>query len=442
MPVERMNVPTQGRQDVQPLIVGMGVSSGGLEGLRQFFSRMQGHRGFTFVLVQHLLPEDAPLTPEMLTRCTGMTVRLAEQNTAMEPDTLYLVPYDRTMQFTGGRLQVGASLPGHAVDVLFSSLAEELRERALVVIFSGTGSDGTGGIRAVREHGGLVFLQSPESPEADRRLGSATDDSLADFVLPPQEIAGELICMSGDPVLTVSAGIPLPVDDEDSLAHIHILLKRESGIDFTHYRRNTVLRRIQRRMMVTHCATPSAFVRLLESSRKEVELLSRDILIGVTRFFRDAEFFEKLKYAALYGIVEHSDEHEPVRVWSAGCSTGEEAYSLAILFHEVLEETHLHRDVKIFATDVDARALELAGKGVYPASIADDVSPERLSRYFTRKNGQYQISKEIRKMIIFAPHNMLTDPPFGKLSLHTPEGTVCHFPFRPEPRRLPLPRQK
>ena len=215
--------------------------------------------------------------------------------------------------------------------------------------------------------------------------------------------------------------------EEETLSHIYTILKNASGIDFTYYKRSTILRRIERRMLVTHTASLAEFARLLGDSAEEVNILVKEILIGVTNFFRDPAFFEKLKYNAIYKIVERAKEDEPIRVWSAGCSTGEEAYSIAILFREVMEELQVKRDVKIFATDVDSRAIEQAGKGIFSENIIDDVTPDRLAKFFLKLNDQYQISKEIRRMIVFATHNMFSDPPFGKLDLISCRNVMIYF---------------
>ncbi len=431
MTARDMNVTEPEPRDTVPLIVGMGASAGGLEALQQFFACMPGNSGLAFVVIQHLSPDYKSLMAEILGKYTTMMVLQAENDMLVEPNTVYLIPPKKNMTFKDGRLLLTDYAQGsinHPIDVFFNSLAEELRERSLAVVFSGTGSDGTSGIKSIKEHGGLVLVQEPTSAKFDGMPRSAINTGIADFVLPPREIAEEILNFSNYPVLSASSGdTSLLADEEDTLACIYLLLKKASGIDFTHYKRNTVLRRIERRMVVTHCPTPASFARLLEENRTEANLLVKDILIGVTRFFRDAEFFEKLKYSAIYSIVEHGDESEPIRVWSAGCSTGEEAYSLAILFREVLEEKHLRRDIKIFATDVDTKAIEQAGKGLFPESIADDVSSERLAKYFIKRNEQYQISKDIRKMIIFAPHNMLSDPPFGKLSLICCRNVLIYF---------------
>ncbi len=413
------------------LIVGMGASAGGLEALQQFFGRMPENSGLAFVVIQHLSPDYKSLMAEILGKHTGMKVIQAENDMPVQPNVVFLIPPGRNMTIRNGRLLLVEQVHGavnHPIDVFFSSLAEDRRELALAVVFSGTGSDGTGGIKAIKEHGGLVFVQDPQSARFDGMPKSAIGTGLADFILPPADIAAELLNFSHYPAMTENAGNDAFLsEDEDTLARIYMLLKRASGIDFTHYKRNTVLRRIERRMAVTHSSSPADFVRLLEENPVEASQLVKDILIGVTRFFRDAEFFEKLKETAITAIVEQSSENTPVRVWSAGCSTGEDAYSLAMLFREVLEERHLHRDIKIFATDVDTRAIEQAGKGLFPESIADDVSPERLARFFVRRNDQYQVCKDVRKMIIFAPHNMLSDPPFGRLSLISCRNVLIYF---------------
>ncbi len=413
------------------LIVGMGASAGGLEALQQFFAGMPDNSNLAFVVIQHLSPDYRSLMAEILGKHTGMKVVQAENGMPVQPDVVFLIPPGKNMTVKDGRLLLAEQAHGavnHPIDLFFTSLAEEKRELALAVVLSGTGSDGTGGIKAVKEHGGLVFVQEPKSARFDGMPRSAIGTGLADFVLSPENIAAELLNFSHYPaVAAASERSPLLSGNEELLARIYMILKRVSGIDFTHYKRNTVLRRIERRMVVTRSATPADFARLIEENPAEASQLVKDILIGVTRFFRDAEFFETLKATAVTAIIEQSDEDTPVRVWSAGCSTGEEAYSLAMLFREVLEERHLRRDVKIFATDVDTRAIEQAGKGVFPESIADDVSPERLARFFVRRNDQYQVTKDIRKMIIFAPHNMLSDPPFGRLSLISCRNVLIYF---------------
>ena len=420
-----------------PLVIGIGASAGGLEALQQFFSCMPPNSGLSFVVVQHLSPDYKSLMADILSKHTEMQVYQAENYMAVEADTVYLIPPKKFMTIKGGKLILTDYAPvtlNHPIDIFFASLAEEKREHSIVVVLSGTGTDGTNGVKFVKEYGGLVIAQAPESAKFDGMPRSVISTGLADFVLSPEEIAEEILNFSNTPALLrpLRSDAPLseeesPFSEEETLSHIYTILKNASGIDFTYYKRSTILRRIERRMLVTHSATLTEFAHLLGDSAEEVQTLVKEILIGVTNFFREPAFFEKLKYNAIYKIVERAKEEEPIRVWSAGCSTGEEAYSIAILFREVMEELNVKRDVKIFATDVDSRAIEQAGKGVFSENIIDDVTPTRLAKYFLKVGDQYQISKEIRRMIVFATHNMFSDPPFGKLDLICCRNVMIYF---------------
>ena len=419
-----------GQQVSLPFIVGIGASAGGLEALQQFFSAVPDNSGLAFVVIQHLSPDYKSLMAEILGKYTSMMVLQAENGMEVEPNIVYLIPPKKNMTIKNGRLLLTDYVHGainHPIDTFLASLAEERKAHALCVILSGTGSDGTSGIKSIKEHDGLVLVQDPASAKFGGMPRSAINTGLADFVLPPRELAEEILNFSNYPAIVDISDNEELFSDKDTLSLIYLTMKRVSGIDFTYYKKTTVLRRIERRMVVTHCPTLSSFAHLLEENQNEVDLLVKDILIGVTKFFRDAEFFEKLKHTVIYNILENSGSTDPIRIWSAGCSTGEEAYSLAILFHEAMDEKKLHRDIKIFATDVDTKAIEQAGKGVFSESIVDDVSAERLARFFIKRNDQYQICKDIRKMIIFAPHNMLSDPPFGKLALICCRNVLIYF---------------
>ena len=418
------------------IVIGIGASAGGLEALQQFFSYMPPNSGLSFVVVQHLSPDYKSLMADILGKHTEMSVCQAENRMAVEPDTVYLIPPKKYMTIKDGRL-ILSEAPGslnHPIDAFFASLAAEKREHSIAVVLSGTGSDGTNGVKMVKEHGGLVIAQAPESAKFDGMPRSVINTGLADFVLSPEEIAEEILNFSNTPVLLRPLRSDSLITDDDSLfseeetlSHIYTILKNASGIDFTYYKRSTILRRIERRMLVTHTSSLSEFARLLGYSQEEVNTLVKEILIGVTNFFRDPAFFEKLKYNAIYKIVERAKEDEPIRVWSAGCSTGEEAYSIAILFQEVMDELQVKRDVKIFATDVDSRAIEQAGKGIFSENIIDDVTPDRLAKFFLKVGDQYHISKSIRRMIVFATHNMFSDPPFGKLDLISCRNVMIYF---------------
>lgn len=421
---------TNEARENQPFVIGIGASAGGLEALQQFFQNMPGNSGLSFVVIQHLSPDYKSLMADILGKHTEMEVLQAENGMEIKPDTVYLIPPKHNMTLKDGRLYLTEFIHGmlnHPIDVFFVSLAKEQKERAIAVVMSGTGSDGTSGIKAVKENGGLVIVQNPDTAKFDGMPKSVINTGLADFILSPDEIVDEILNFTNYPTIIRPQEKEVLFSDEETFTQIYAILKKVSGIDFTNYKRTTVLRRIERRMVVTHSPSLGGYVELLKSSAEEAGILVKEILIGVTNFFRDPAFFEKLKQRVICSIVERAGEKDPIRVWSAGCSTGEEAYSLAILFREVLDEMNLQRDVKIFATDVDAKAIEQAGKGVFTESILDDVSADRLARFFTKKNDQYIISKEIRRMIIFAPHNMLSDPPFGKLDLISCRNVMIYF---------------
>ena len=421
----------------QPLIIGLGASAGGLEALQQFFSCMPPDSGLSFVVVQHLSPDYKSFMADILGKHTEMRVLEAENGISVCANTVYLIPPKKYMTIKNGKLMltdyVGGTL-NHPIDTFFTSLAEERREHSIVVVLSGTGSDGTNGVKVVKEYGGLVIAQEPETAKFDGMPKNVIMTGLADFVLSPEEIADEILNFSNAPALIrshkpdgVFAEDEELFSEEETLSHIYTILKNASGIDFTYYKRSTILRRIERRMVVTHSATLPDFARLLGDNPEEVNTLIKEILIGVTNFFRDPGFFEKLKYNAIYKIIERTKENDPIRVWSAGCSTGEEAYSLAILFQEAMEELQTKRDVKIFATDVDSKSIEKASKGIYSENIIDDVSADRLAKFFVKQNDQYQIVREIRRMIVFATHNMFSDPPFGKLDLICCRNVMIYF---------------
>lgn len=412
------------------LIIGLGASAGGLEALQQFFTSMPSHSDLAFVVVQHLSPDYKSLLAEILSKQTQMPVLQAENGTVVLPNHVYLIPPKNNMIIRNGKLYLKEYVQGginHRIDVFFVSLAEEMKERSIAVVLSGTGSDGTGGVKAVKEQGGLVIVQDPASAKFDGMPKSAINTGLTDFILSPSDIAEEIVNFCNYPTVAKPEESTELFSDEALLARIYMILKRTCGIDYTHYKRNTVTRRIERRMVVAHQNNLEDFVNLLESDEEEARILGREILIGVTNFFRDAAYFDKLKYKAIYDILTRSGENDVIRVWVAGCSTGEEAYSIAILFHEALEEQQMRRDVKIFATDVDAKAVDIASKGQFSDNIIDDVSSERLQKFFIKRGDKYSVNKDIRKMIVFAPHNMFTDPPFGKLDLISCRNVMIYF---------------
>ena len=412
------------------VVVGVGASAGGVEALQELFQSLPSNSGLGFVVIQHLSPDHRSLMADILGKQTEMKVLQVERDTEIEPNAVYLIPPKKNLTVKDGRLHLSDydhTVLNHPIDIFFNSLAEEYGERAVAVVLSGTGTDGTGGIRTVKERGGLTIVQKPESAKFDGMPRSAISTGLVDWVLPSSQIGEEIVNFARFHLDAIGSENLELFNDEESLSRIYRELKKQNGIDFTHYKRSTIVRRIERRLMVTHTSSLAEYARHLDENPDEVAILTKEILIGVTSFFRDAPFFEVLKRQVVTNIVSGGSDRDPIRVWSAGCSTGEEAYSLAIIFKEVLDELKVRRDVKIFATDIDVKAIEKAGKGVFPESIIEDVSSERLARFFVKRDDTYHISKEIRQMVIFAPHNMLSDPPFGKLDLVVCRNVMIYF---------------
>lgn len=410
------------------LVVGVGASAGGLEAIQQFLNSMSDTSGAAFVIVQHLSPDYKSLLAEILSKCTRMPVEQAENEQLVESNHIYLIPPKKNMVFKENRLYLTEYVHGslnHPIDLFLSSLAEDKKENCIAVILSGTGTDGTAGIKSVKEGGGLIIVQDPMSAKFDGMPRSAISTGLSDFILSPSKIAEEILNFTRYPATRDENCNMQLFSDDELLSRIYALLKRVSKIDYSHYKQSTVTRRIERRMTVTHKLELKQYVELLEGDIEEAKTLGREILIGVTSFFRDPSYFNLLKTDVITPLLKQ--EQRSLRIWSVGCSTGEEAYSLAILIKEVAETYSLKPDVKIFASDVDVEAIEQAGKGEFPESIMDNVSPERLSKYFIKRGERYFVNKEIRKMIIFTPHNVFQDPPFSKLDLICCRNVMIYF---------------
>ncbi|MBX3426155.1 MAG: response regulator [Pirellulales bacterium] len=410
-------------RDAEPLfVVGLGASAGGLEALETFFERMPADAGMAFVVVQHLSPDFKSLMDELLSRRTEIPVHRVEDGVVVEPNAIYLIPPKKEMIIAGGRLLLtdkdpaaGLSLP---IDTFFRSLAQEAGERAAAIVLSGTGSDGSRGVRAVHDAGGLVIAQSEETARFDGMPRSAIETRAVDLVLPPEAMPQALLDHVRRPILGARlGGLSGEVVSESGMNAIYALLRAEIGIDFTHYKPTTVLRRIDRRLRIAHAADLDEYVAALRSQPAELHALSKDLLIGVTRFFRDPEFFARLAADVVPDLVALATRDEGLRVWVAGCATGEEAYSLAMLFHEAVTAAGRPLDLKIFATDVHRASLEFASAGLYDEGALADVAPARRERYFLPQNGRWQIVPELRKLIVFAPHNVIKDAPFTKLDL-------------------------
>jgi two-component system CheB/CheR fusion protein len=426
-------------------IVGIGASAGGLAAFEAFFTAMPAETepGMAFVLVQHLAPDHKSILSDLVKRYTRMKVFEAEDGMAVRPNCAYIIPPNRDMAFVNGTLQLldpvatrGLRLP---IDFFFRSLAQDQHERAIGIVLSGTGGDGTLGARAIKGEGGLVMAQTPESTEYDGMPRSVIATGLVDYVLPPAEMPAHLIAFAtrafGD-LQPASA----PTKSEDQVKKIFVLLRAQTGHDFSHYKLTTISRRIERRMAIHRVEELADYVRYLQEAPAEVDALFGDFLIGVTSFFRDPEAFAAFEEHAVPRLFVDKPASAVIRVWAAGCSTGEEAYSIAILIQERLQALKQSFQVQFFATDIDHRAVDVARAGVYPASIAADVSAERLARFFVQdpSDGAYRINKNIRDMLVFSEHDVIKDPPFSKLDLISCRNLLIYMGGDLQKKLIPL----
>ncbi|PIE83478.1 MAG: chemotaxis protein CheR [Candidatus Contendobacter odensis] len=400
--------------------VGIGASAGGLEALEAFFVQMPTESGMAFIVIQHLSPDYKSMMVELLSKRTDMKVQRAEEGMRVEANSVYLIPPKKNLSIFHGKLLLsesdhsrGLNLP---IDVFLRSLADDQTEKAIGIILSGTGSDGVRGIRAIKEAGGMVMVQSEESAKFDGMPRAVITTGLADFILPPDEMPSKLLSFIHHPYTAKTDRPQTLLSDEDRLNRIFALLREQTRVDFTLYKPSTVIRRIERRMTVNQIYELSDYVKFMESYPGEVVTLYRELLIGVTSFFRDRDVFDELEQTCLPNLFKRIKQHE-VRFWVAGCSTGEEAFSLAILSREVMEQIGQPIGIKIFATDIDRDAILRASNGLYPESIAADLSPKLLTRYFNHRDGYYQIDRSIREMVVFAQHNLIKDPPFTNIEL-------------------------
>ena len=426
-------------------IVGIGASAGGLAAFEAFFSGMPADTdpGMAFVLVQHLAPDHKSILSDLIRRYTRMQVFEVEDGMVVTPNCAYIIPPNRDMAFLNGTLQLlepaaprGQRLP---IDFFFRSLAQDQHERAIGIVLSGTGSDGTSGVRAIKGEGGMVMAQNPESTEFDGMPRSAIATGLVDYVLPPAEMAAQLIAYSTQVFEKPAAAVPTP-RSENALKKIFVVLRAQTGHDFSLYKPSTIQRRIVRRMAVHQIDSIDDYIKYLQQTAAEVTALFRDLLIGVTNFFRDPEAFKALEEEAIPKIFEGKPAGATVRVWSPGCSTGEEAYSLAILLTERMEALAQNYTVQVFATDIDSQAIATARAGVYPASIAADVSPARLARFFTAEPGgsAYRIHKSIRDLLVFSEQDVIKDPPYSRLDLISCRNLLIYLSGDLQKKLMPL----
>ena len=403
-------------------IVGIGASAGGLEALEQFISNVPENSGMAYAIIQHLDPTNKGMLPELLQRITAMQVFQVKDRMVVKPDCIYVIPPNKSMSILKGVLHLfepmesrGLRLP---VDFFLRSLADDKNERSIGVILSGMGSDGSIGIRAIKEKNGIVLVQDPADAKYNSMPRNAIDSVLADIVAPANQLPVKLIQFLNH-IPIVRSGLDKEIKDQSSLEKIIILLRTHTGNDFSLYKKNTIYRRIERRMSVHRIDKISLYVHFLQENPKEANILFKELMIGVTNFFRDPAVWEKLKTKVIPDYVSNLPDGSILRAWVPGCSTGEEAYSLAIAFKEAIEKTNPHSrlSLQIFATDLDNEAVETARKGIYPSNIAADVSPDRLNRFFSATDDGYRVITEIREMIVFAHHNIIMHPPFTKIDI-------------------------
>jgi len=400
--------------------VAVGASAGGLEAIDEFFTNMPTDSGVGFIVIQHLSPDYKSLMVELLSKKTAMPVLRAENGLLVLPNHVYLIPPKKNLTIFHGKLLLseqdhskGINLP---IDVFLRSLAEDQGEKSIAVILSGTGSDGMRGVRVVKENGGMVMVQDEDSAKFNGMPRAAISTGLPDFILKPSDMPRQLLGYIQRPYAAMAARSETLLSDEDGLTRIFSLLREKCKVDFTFYKPNTVTRRIERRMTVTQADTIGDYVTYLNNYPAEVTTLFRELLIGVTSFFRDQAAWDRLAADFLPDLIRAAEGRE-LRFWVAACSTGEEAYSLAIMVREVMDALGIRREVKIFATDIDRDAIHFAAAGIYPESVAADLSPRYLAKYFFKKDDSFQIARTIREMVVFAQHNLIKDPPFTNIDL-------------------------
>jgi len=425
-------------------IVGIGASAGGLNALKKFFSNTPENGGTAYIVIVHMAPDKPSLMPELLQKTTQLKVIEARDGDWIQPDHIYVNPPNREISLYQGRIQLldmipkGLNLP---IDFFLKSLAKERGYRSAAVILSGTGSDGTSGAKEVNAHGGLVLAQSKDSAEYDGMPGSVIKTGLVDWVLPPEEMPERLVgYFSHYQAKFKSKLIPLPDSDHQQnwLNRIFAILRVQVGHDFSGYKTTTLLRRLSRRMGLNQINNLEHYACFMKENPSEVKALFRELLIGVTHFFRDPESFEHLKHKIFPEIFRQVEAGTRFRVWVPGCSTGEEIYSLAIVLNEYLDTIAKRVNLQLFGTDIDEHAIEKAREGVFPANISADVSQERLSRFFNKEGNFFRVGRAIRDCVVFSVQDLLMDPPFSRLNLLCCRNLLIYLDRNTQKKIFPL----
>ena len=400
-------------------VVGIGASAGGLDAFKKLLHAIPPNSGMAYVLVQHLDPNHESVLPELLQKVTNIPVSEITDDIKVEPNHIYIIPSNKILVANNGVLELsprpatGKNVRNLPIDLFFASLAEVHQSHSIGVVLSGTASDGTAGLKAIKDHGGVTFAQDTKSAAYEGMPNSAVKAGVVDFILPPEKIPEKLL-----EVIKITTGNG---SDENNISHkeanvfqqILSLLRIRKGPDFTYYKKTTIGRRILRRMALNKIEEPAAYLKYLRENKQELDVLFQDLLIPVTEFFRDHKVFDHLCKNIFPQLVKNKINGDPIRVWVAGCSTGEEAYSIAMCFKEILGDKN--DKVQIFATDISEPAIAKARSGIYSKSDVESLSPQRLREFFTKSNGDFRINKSLRDMCVFAIHNFLKDPPFGKM---------------------------
>ncbi len=423
-------------------IIGLGASAGGLDALKSFFSEVSETSGMAYVIVVHLPSDSSSMMPELLGKIARIPVSTAEDGQVIEPDHAYVIPPNKEIRVFKGRLQLLDRMKktgGMPIDGFLRSLAQDQGDRAAAIILSGTATDGTLGAREIKANDGLLLAQSEESAGYDGMPRSVINTGLVDVVLPPEEMPERLVQFFRHPASAPDRKKVEEVGDRKQwLDKVFALLHAKTGNDFSSYKANTTLRRIGRRMGLNGVKDHDVYIRFMRENPAEVEALFRDLLIGVTRFFREADSFEALKEKALPSVFDGMNEDAAFRAWIPGCATGEEVYSLAMALRESLDSVPKRIGLQLFGTDIDDFAIDKAREALFPASISADVSPQRLKRFFTKEGDAFRIRKEIRDSVVFSLQNLLKDPPFSRLNLLCCRNLLIYLNADVQKKLLPL----
>jgi two-component system CheB/CheR fusion protein len=399
----------------------IGASAGGLEAINELFENMPENTGISFFLIQHLSSDHKSLMTELLSKHTTMPVIEAQHNVHVKPNSIYVIPSTKFMTIQHGKLQLQekgkSKSPNNAIDIFFESLAKDKKNSAIGIVLSGTGSVGSKGVEAIKENGGIVIVQDPVTAAFDGMPNSALATGTPDLICPPENIALELLSFLNESP-AVKSFHAQNHKAEFNLRDLLLKIRQLTALDFSHYKRPTLFRRLAKRMSELAIVTIEEYQKYLDTHPEEVHVISKEFLINVSSFFRDKEAFEIIRTVVIPSIMKNKQKEDTVKTWSVACSTGEEAYSTAILFKEYLEKNRLHDiTIKIFATDIDRDALDIASRGIYSKSNMQDISPNYISKYFIKEDDVYRVSPEIRKMVVFSYHDILKDPPFSRMDL-------------------------